>query len=424
MKVYALIDCNNFYVSCERVFNPKLRGKSVVVLSNNDGCVVSRSAEAKQLGIPMGIPLFQLTDVQRKRSFICSSNYPLYGDLSRRVMEILSKERADLEIYSIDEAFLVFDWDEECQSLEVITNHLLELQSRIGQWVGIPVTIGLAATRTLAKLACSHAKKKGDPLFSLIDLSTHQSLIGGMPVVEVWGIGRKSSEKLLIHGIKTIAQFLNAEPKMIDKLLGVNGTRKVMELKGIDALDADDLEHKKQSISSSKSFAQAISNLQELETAVIAYATRCGEKLRAQDSLCHFLTVFVTTGNFVESQYYANAETEALEEGCDSIRELVNKSVGLVRKLYRPGVVFKKAGVILSGVVDRQLSQLSLFNQNQEEKQKDDKLMQVMDQIKNKMGRDSLQFGVTKEKAPWHSQSNYCSPKYTTVWNDILKVKA
>lgn len=419
MKYYALVDCNNFYVSCERIFNPQLEKRPVVVLSNNDGCVVSRSAEAKALNIAMAVPLFQLTPAQRKAVTIFSSNYPLYGDISNRVMSILSLERASLEVYSIDEAFMLFESNNE----ELLFSQLLVLQKKIKKWVGVPVTIGLAPTRTLAKLACYQAKKKNMPVLSLCSPPLISSFLAETKVGEIWGIGRKSVEKLMVNGIRTAKDLSLADDLLVQRLLGVIGKRKKLELNAIDALEQDDLDGKKESISSSKSFSHGISKIEDLDSAIISYATRCGEKLRRQESLCHFITVFVTTGNFSEATYYSNSMSVSLDEASDSLRVIIAKSIELTHQLFRQGTIFKKAGVILSGIVDKHLSQPDLFSVAKE-KEADDKLMEVMDKIKGRMGRDSLQFGVTKEKGPWKSQANYSSPQFTTNWHDILKVKA
>ncbi len=237
MKYYALVDCNNFYVSCERIFNPQLEKRPVVVLSNNDGCVVSRSAEAKALNIAMAVPLFQLTPAQRKAVTIFSSNYPLYGDISNRVMSILSLERASLEVYSIDEAFMLFESNNE----ELLFSQLLVLQKKIKKWVGVPVTIGLAPTRTLAKLACYQAKKKNMQVLSLCSPPLISSFLAETKVGEIWGIGRKSVEKLMINGIRTAKDLSLADDLLVQRLLGVIGKRKKLELNAIDALEQDDL---------------------------------------------------------------------------------------------------------------------------------------------------------------------------------------
>lgn len=425
MSCYILVDCNNFYISCERVFRPRLQHKPVVVLSNNDGCVVSRSEEAKALGVPMAVPFYQIAHLQKKGLCVFSSNYPLYGDLSNRVMSILSSYSGELEIYSIDEAFISFrmiDLDDK-KSEEKLFAQMMELREKIYSWVGIPVTIGIAKTRTLAKLACSYGKKRKMPVFSLSQETMIIECLKSTPIEAIWGIGRKSAEKLIIRGIHNAFDFVERGDQLAQSVLGVVGKRKVYELQGIDSLEADVNDHKRDSISSSKSFGENVTDFEELQSAVISYATRCVEKLRQQDSLCHYISVYVTTGIYGSDDNYTNSHTLAIPEGSDSLRTIIAISLEALKVIFRPGLKYKKAGVGLSGLMDREFSQPSLFESKSQTEQ-DGKLMNTIDKIKEKMGKNALQFGVTKEQGPWQSNANFRSPHYTTEWSDILRVKA
>lgn len=416
-KLFALIDCNNFYVSCERIFRPDLNNVPVVVLSNNDGCVVSRSVEAKMQGVPMAAPLYTIKDLIKKHKInVLSSNYALYGDISARVMRIIADHLPSIEIYSIDEAFSdLSGQDEEC-AYELIVN----LQKTITKWVGIDVSIGLAPTRTLAKLACNEAKRCKMPCLSLCAETLQNEVLKRTPVGYIWGIGRKSKEKLMLSGFKTAYDLKRAEPNVVESLLGVVGKRKIFELNNIDVEDIDSSHEGKQSISSSKSFAKTIYKLKDLNEAVMFYATRTAEKLRAQKSVCHHVTVFITTGPFQEFGGYFNSYTVSFATPVSSTRKIIDAALKALDMIYKDGIGYKKAGVCLGGLVAQDAFQIDIFDPVDES---DEKLATVMDKINKKMGRDTLGFGVIKKKSPWQSNANYKSPNYTTAWSDIIKVK-
>ncbi len=415
-KLFGLIDCNNFYVSCERLFRPKLNNRPVIVLSNNDGCVVSRSAEAKKIGIPMAAPFYKVRPLIKKHGIsVFSSNYVLYGDISSRVMRVIADHVPTIEVYSIDEAFVdLSDFDEDTAYAMMV-----DLQKKIFDWIGIPVTIGIAPTRTLAKVACVEAKRAGMKCFPLLTERVQDQVLGKISVGDIWGIGRQSKEKLYFAGIKSGLELKHADPREVEKILGVVGKRKVFELNNLDSVERDSIGEQKQNISSSKSFSSGIYDLDSLKEAVTFYATRTAEKLRAQKSVCQVVSVFITTGRFSENRYF-NSKSIGFETPSDSTRKIINAALCGLESIYREGIEYKKAGVYLGGLSSGDEFQVSMFDPFDKT---EDNLMKAMDKINGKLGRDSVNFGVVKKKSPWQSSADYKSQNYTTSWSEILKVK-
>jgi len=417
-KVFSLIDCNNFYVSCERLFQPALNGKPVVVLSNNDGCIVARSNEAKALGIPMGAPLFQYKDlIARHNVQVFSSNYALYGDLSCRVMDVLRQMEADVEVYSIDEAFMTLPinkvWDRD--------RYATELRERVRKHVGIPVSIGIAATKTLAKIANRIAKKDAQGVFDLVDNIQTDSILGKIEVNDVWGIGARSTEKLHRRGIYTALDLKRADETWIRKTLTVVGARTVIELNGIPCIALQNAPACPKSIVTSRTFGHPVTELDHLREAVISYASIAAEKLRKQGVAAETVNVFITTGSF-DQQYYSNNQTITLPRATSSTPEIITAALHCLKSLYRPGFKYRKGGIMLTGIV-KGYKQLDLFPRSPA---KDDKLLMAgLDKINRKWGRNTIQYGMTETGAkPWTMQQTLKSPAYTTKWQELAVVKS
>lgn len=418
-KVFALVDCNNFYVSCERVFNPKLEGKPVVVLSNNDGCIIARSNEAKALGIKMGEPFFKSKPLIKKHNVkVFSSNYALYGDLSCRVMDVLQEMEPDVEIYSIDEAFLYMPHSKK------ITEYAKNIKKRVKQCVGIPVSVGIAPTKTLAKLANRLAKNSlyHDGVFDFTDHERIDELLSGVGVEDVWGIGRRYTKKLNMHGIYTALHLKNANDTWIRKNLTITGLRTVMELRGIPCISLENIQASKKSIVSSKSFGSPVSSLTDLTEAVSTYTSRAAEKLRNQKSIAGGLHVFIATNRFkTDRPQYSNSEMVILPEPTSSTPALIAAAVKCLKNIYRPGYEYQKAGVMLTDIVSETCQQRNLFMQSSDDKAP---LMKALDKINAKWGRHTLQYAVSGFKKPWKFKQTRKSPAYTTRWADLPIVKA
>lgn len=419
--VFALIDCNNFYASCERVFNPKLNGKPVVVLSNNDGCVVARSNEAKALGIGMGVPEFQIRPLLRAHQVqVFSSNYTLYGDMSQRVMETLEQFCPDLEIYSIDEAFLSLSGF----ASRNLTDYGQTIRTTVKRWTGIPVSVGIAETKTLAKLANRVAKRTPDTggVFDLRACPDRLALLGRIPVEEVWGIGPNHARMLMGHGITTVLQLTQANDQWIRKLLGIVGLRLVTELRGISCLDLEQCPPPKQGLTCSRSFGKPVTTLAEMEEAVSAYASRVAEKVRREQSAATVLSVFLTTNTFKDTPQYSNALTLTLSVATDSTPELIHQAILGIRKLYREGYQYKKAGVTLTGLVPARQIQSDLFDLK--DRTRSTRLMAALDAINERWGAGTLQYASDGLAKPWKAQFHRRSPAYTTSWDELPIVHA
>ncbi len=412
-SIFALVDCNNFYVSCERVFNPRLNHRPVVVLSNNDGCVVARSNEAKALGIPMGIPEFQIRQLIKEHQIaVFSSNYTLYGDMSQRVMETLSTFSPDLEIYSIDEAFL---------SLTGFASRNLSdygrlIRARVKQDTGIPVSVGIATTKTLAKIAGDIAKKSDGGVFDLTG-ADRTNILAKTQVADIWGIGRAHTHFLHNHGIMTALQLSEASDQFIRKHMGVVGLRLVMELRGLSCLELEQCPSQKKGITCSRSFGRSITQLHEMEEAISTYVSRAAEKLRRERLSVSSLSVFLHTNQFKDVTQYSNALTFTLPVATDSTPELIAAALEGIRKIWRDGFAYKKAGVMFLSLVPASQIQTSLFDAA--DRSRATKLMATLDAINHRFGAGTLQYassGITKE---WKASVNHCSPAYTTRWDEL-----
>jgi DNA polymerase V len=421
-EVFALVDCNNFYVSCERVFRPDLNHRPVVVLSNNDGNVVALSNEAKVLGIPFGAPFFKLSElIAGEGVAVFSSNYTLYGDMSRRVMDTLSSFSPDMEIYSIDEAFLALRG-----GMDAVTGKGRDIRETVMRWTGVPVSIGIAPTKTLAKLASRMVKKDGS-LGGVFNITGHphiEEILAGLDVEAVWGVGPRYGGMLRSAGVRTVRDLMLAPDHWVRKRMHITGLRTVMELRGISCLALEDAAPPKKGIVCSRSFGRPVSSLDELSEAVASYAARGAEKLRGQGGAASFLTVFIATNRFVpEDPQYSNGVTVPLPAPSSYTPLMIRTALQLLGRIYRPGFRYKKAGVMFSGIVPQWDRQLDLFRPVRET-ERQQRLMRVMDGVNREMGRDSLYFASQGIARAWGMRRAYLSRRYTTRWDELPVVRA
>ncbi|MDX5417891.1 MAG: Y-family DNA polymerase [Hymenobacteraceae bacterium] len=419
-SLFALVDCNNFYASCERVFDPKLEGKPIVVLSNNDGCIIARSNEAKALGIQMGEPAFKAKDaIEHHNVQVFSSNYTLYGDMSARVMQTLAKFTPNLEVYSIDEAFLdlgnFYGRD--------LNQYAGELRHTVKTWTGIPVSVGVAPTKTLAKRAnrLSKKSKKANGVLVLTDERHIEEALRRTEVGDVWGIGRRYAKKLAGFGIHTALDLRNATDAFVKKHMTVVGLRTVRELRGEPCLDLEMVAANKQNICTSRSFGAPVTSLSQLQEATANYTSRCAAKLRRQHSCAGAITVFLQTNPFRETdpQYFSN-KTIALPTATNSTLELVQYASLALQALYKPGYRYKKSGVIVSELRPQNQVQTSLLDTVDRDKHQ--RLMQALDKLNSAWGRDSVTCAAQGTTRPWQLKCEKKSPCYTTQLGELLCV--
>jgi len=419
MSTIALIDVNNFYVSCERVFNPKLESVPVVVLSNNDGCAVARSAEVKDLGVKMGEPWFKLRDLAKKHGIIAlSSNYALYAEMSNRVMQVLGDFSPRQEIYSIDECFL----DMEGMPGD-LTATGQTIRQRIKQWVGLPVCVGFASTKTLAKLANHVAKKspqyQGVCNFATLSEQETDDILASIEVGEVWGIGRKLNAQLQAGGVHTVKQLRDFDVTRLRNRFGVVMERTVRELRGESCLEMVDVTPAKQQIISSRSFGRYVTDIIELEEAVSAYMSRAAEKLRRQNSVAATAYVYIRTNPHKEGEpQYSPGMMVALPNPTNDTRDLVDAVLACLRRIYREGYRYQKAGVMLSDISPANIIQGDLFAVAPT-LPKPAKLMSVLDQINLKMGKGSLKLASDGIGQGWKMKTENKSPAYLSDWKEL-----
>ena len=423
--MFGLVDCNNFYCSCERVFNPALRTSPVVVLSNNDGCVIARSNEAKTLGIEMGAPFYKVKAfLERNKVAVFSSNYTLYGDMSRRVMMLLAGFTPALTQYSIDEAFIDLSGFGEGEALR---SYGRQIVSTIGRGTGIPVTLGIAPTKTLAKVAAKYGKRyKGYGGVCLIDTEEKRiKALKGLPVADVWGIGRRTVGKLEYHGVHTAWDFTQRSEGWVRRELTVTGVRTWRELQGESYIDIEELPQKK-SICTSRSFPdQGLSRLGPLEEAIAHFASSCSRKLKEQDSCCRAVTVFAYTSRFrTDAPSSAINRTATLTVPTNDLRELVSVAVGALRSQWDASATFfyKKAGVIVWDICPSGAVQGDLFDTVDRAKQA--RLAAAIDAINRKNGYNTVKVAVQGTDTSWRMKHEHESGKYTTNIDDVIKVKA
>ncbi|MGC9324223.1 MAG: Y-family DNA polymerase [Desulfomonilia bacterium] len=418
-KIFALVDCNNFYVSCERVFNPSLEGKPVVVLSNNDGCIIARSNEAKTIGIRMGHPLFQCEDlVKRHCIHVFSSNYSLYGDMSSRVMSTLSLFTPEMEVYSIDEAFL------SLEGLSPEPEEYARIISRtVKKWVGIPVSIGIGPSKTLAK-AAARAAKKGPARDGVFDISPcREKTLSGIDVEDVWGVGRRYARFLRRHGIVSALDLARAPDSWVKKHLTIEGLRTVMELRGTPCISLENSPAPKKAIMCSRSFGRKVYSLEELQEAAAAYTSRAAEKLRWQGSAASFIQTLLIEFPFNNGFPKCSVSSLHIPVATAYTPELVRYAKTLLERIYKPGPAYRKVGVLLGGIVPRGQVQANLFHESREGP-RELSLMKTLDSINRRWGRGAILYASSGFSRPWWMRQTRRSARFTTSWADIPLVKA
>lgn len=419
--MFALVDCNNFYASCERVFNPKMEGVPVVVLSNNDGCVIARSNEAKEVGVPMGAPAHEFIELFEKNKVqVFSSNYALYGDMSDRVMKILARFTPDIEIYSIDEAFL----DLSHFTLYDLNEYCTNIRNTVKRETGIPVSIGVGPTKTLAKVANKYAKKRkkdiGVHIVNTPEL-IHEALINTQ-IGDVWGIGGQYAKFLNKHNIKTAYDFTLANEQWVKKNMSITGQKTLLELRGTPCYNLEQIPPAKKGICTSRSFGTLVKDYNKLEESVATFASRCAEKLRKQNTVASVLQVFIHTNPFREQDpQYFNSKSIILTTPTNVSFELVKAAMTGLKIIYRKGYNYKKAGVMVTGIVPEQSVQLNMFEYPKFAKNKS--VMQSVDKVNRAMGRDTVRLSVMGFDRTWKLRQEKKSPCYTTRWSDLLTIQ-
>jgi DNA polymerase V len=443
-SIFALVDCNNFYASCEKLFDPKLAGVPIVVLSNNDGCVVARSAEVKALGIPMGGPWFKLQAQARQHGIIpFSSNYALYADMSNRVVEVLAQFSPAIEVYSIDECFL------DLAALANLTGPAAhgraaygqQIRQRIQRWLGLAVCVGIASTKTLAKLANHCAKKNlagsaGVCDFTALSRPALKALFASLDVAEVWGVGRQLAPRLRALKIRTVLDLCAADTAFIRRHFSVLLERTVQELRGTSCLSLEDGPAERQQIMCSRSFGERIYDLANLQQAVSSHISRAAEKLRQQGSLAGAVTVYLRTSPFSPvntlrapvsaSDHYQSTFTRPLPEPTADSRLLAREALRILTQIYRPGFAYQKTGVMLSEICPLRHYQPSLFAHPGEIQSSagGERLMQTLDRINARWGRGTLRLATEGHAGDWHMKRQHLSPAYTTEWAGLPVVSA
>ena len=419
--MYALVDCNNFYASCERVFQPQLNGKPIVILSNNDGCIISRSYEAKDLGIAMGAPEFKVRqELKQKGVHVFSSNYALYGDLSNRVMKILESFAPNVEVYSIDEAFLNFDG----MKIRDYADYGLQMKKRVQKWVGIPVCIGFAETKALSKVANKIAKKYQERTKGIYVIDTEEKRIKALKwtkIEDVWGIGYRLTTKMKAKNILTAYDFtLPHNEGFIKKEMGVIGLRLKYELEGKSVLEME-IPTDKKTIAITRSFEGNITTFDEMKERVSTFATVCAEKLRKQKSCCHGIILYLRKDKYkMEQQRYNFYKMETIPFASNSSITISALAVKMLKDIFEEGAIYKKAGVIVTELIPENQKQLHLF---EEENPKHLKLMQVIDAYHKKTGERKIRLGNQDLQKTWKMKQNHLSNKYTTDFKEILEIK-
>ncbi|AMC99894.1 Y-family DNA polymerase [Halomonas chromatireducens] len=427
MSLIGLVDCNSFYVSCERVFQPRLDGQAVGVLSNNDGCLIARSNEIKALGIEMGTPAFEIQHLVRQgRIHLLSSNYELYGDMSARVQDVLEEYSAGVEPYSIDEMFVRFDGFANDQLLE----HARQLHRKVRQYTGIPVCVGVAPTRTLAKLANRAAKKI--PAYRGVcairpDNRETQALLKKTELSDVWGVGRRLVGRLSLIGIKSAWDLAQADPKRIRRQFSVTLERTALELRGIPCIELNDFHEPRQRIMTSRSFGKLTNDFSEIREAIRQHGQRGAEKLRRQNSLARAVLVFLKTNPFRNDlpQYSPSLAVE-LYRPTDDSREILHAAGQALQRIYRQGYRYQKGGVMLLDLIDANRQQLSLLDtpQSDADRNRSQKLMSIMDELNSRMGRGTVKLGTPSPGAAWHLRCDNLTQRYSTRWEELPAARA
>ncbi len=418
-KKIGLVDCNSFYVSCERLFNPRIRKKPVVVLSNNDGCIISRSNEAKALGIRMGEPYFKAKNIIVKNKVeVFSSNYSLYGDLSRRVMRTLKRFNAEIEVYSIDEAFIDLSNFPDSEVEKVGR----EIRQTVLQWTGIPTSIGIAKTKTLSKVANHIAKKKQSGVTSLIGIENLDPILEKVEINDVWGVGRQLTKFYQKNGIYNAKQLKNKSNTWIKKCSNVLSSRTAMELRGVPCINLETTQTKRKSCVVSRSFGKRIESFQELKEAVANYCLNASEKIRSESLVAKAITVFVRTSPFQRDYgYYSNSKTVDFPIATNNSLETVKTAIAILENIFRNGCRYQKAGVMLTGLRDDD-GRKNLFSSEKDEKIKT--LMQSIDNTNYRYGRSTLSLASAGVHKKWNMRRQYSSKIDTADFYCLPTIKA
>lgn len=435
MRRFFLVDCNNFYVSCERVFNPTLHKKPVVVLGSNDACVIARSNEAKALGIPMGAPAFECASLFKKHNVIVySANFALYGDMSNRVMQILAEFSTDIEIYSVDEAFLFISRHSTPYAVPDMPhsekNHYLNyayfLRKEVQQRTGIPVSIGIGPTKTLAKVAHKLAKKN-PPYNGAFDITDHpalDTLLESIDIGDVWGIGSRYARLLQSKKIFNARQFKYMDDRWVRKHMTIGGLKTLLELRGTSCLPLEDCPEPKQSISVSRLFGKKITNIQYAKEALASYTACAAEKLRAQNSLASHITVFVLTSRYHEPQNYFWSTGCILPVASSYTPHLITAAYKCLEELFKPGLLYKKVGVLLSDLVPADSMQMNIaINDAPVTTNKQNSIIKAVDKLNTRWGRNTVFFAAAGTAQPWKMHQAQKSACYTTNWHELLTIQ-
>ena len=414
----ALVDCNSFYVSCERLFNPKIQKKAVVVLSNNDGCVISRSREAKDLGIKMGEPYFKVKDlVKRNKVEVYSSNYALYGDISRRVMKVLKTFSPNVEIYSIDEAFIDLSFLDE----EEVEKYGKEIRAKVLKWTGIPTSVGVSSTKTLSKVANHIAKKEKTGVMYLY--KNIDEKLRNFPISDVWGVGKQLTKFYVKNGINNAYQLKSKPNTWVKKSTNVLGSRTAMELSGISCIGLEIQEEKRKNCCVSRSFGKKVTDIQKLEEAITTYCLNAAEKIRADDQLCRRITVFIRTSPFNKNRkYYSNGQTIDLPIPTSNSIELIKNAKQALKNIYKPNYYYQKAGIILSKLKSSDGNDVNLLTPLLEKKSK--KLMNAIDYTNMKYGRHAISIANAGISKGWKMRREHSSKIDTASFDYLPKVSA
>lgn len=419
--MYALVDCNNFYASCERVFNPNLNGKPVAILSNNDGCVISRSDEAKAMGLPMGAPIFKWEQFcKENKIYVLSSNYPLYGDMSSRVMTILGQFTPDVEVYSIDESFLEFKDFAQDFDYRQYGN---QIRKRVLKWTGIPTCVGIAPTKALSKVANKIARKFPEETKGVYVIDSEEKRLKALKWIQlkdVWGIGYRLEKRLRVKGCKTAYDFTQLDDNWVRKTFSITEWRLKKDLEGISKIPLDEIEAKR-AIATTRSFDYTYEDINYIKERVSTFASSCAEKLRKQESSCHMILVMLSSDTHKKQQAQHRASTRVvLPYPTDSSLVICNQAVRALESIYKKGIRYKRAGVIVTGLVPTYNYQLDMFcNENPKHKP----LMSTIDKINKKYKDYKIKLGSQDLERTWKMRQERLSPKYTTNINEIIKVK-
>jgi len=418
-QAIAIADANEFYVSCERVFDAGLRGRPVVVLSNNDGCVISRSREAKALGIGMGVPLFKVRHIVEENNVaIFSSNYALYGDLSLRLADAFQEFTPEVEIYSIDEAFLGLE-ERPGQSFR---DYGLEIKEKVYKWTGVPCSMGISQTKTLAKVAQRFTKRhpEAQGVLDLTGPADQTAVLDETPVADVWGVGPAYAKLLKGKGIETARRLRDADRRWVRQRITVVGARIVEELRGVSCIPLEKCPQGRKSVTCSRSFGVLVEDFEELREAVAVYMTKAAERLRRSRLAAGVVTVFIDTSRFDPGPRYSNSATYELAYSSDSTDELLSWALKGLGRIYRPGYRYKKAGVMLNRLAPADQLTMRLFGKGRFEKSR--RVMKAVDEINARHGRNTIRFGAAPAGGRWETKFLRRSRRYTTCIQEVLRI--